>query len=107
MIKSNCWEVKNCGREQGGAKVDELGICPASTEIRLDGVHGGKNAGRACWIIAGSMCGDKIQGTYAEKYANCTKCDFFMKVKSEENNKLRMTSVLISRMQQLAVLDID
>jgi hypothetical protein len=28
--KLNCWEVKKCGREPGGVKVKELGVCPAS-----------------------------------------------------------------------------
>ena len=31
MSLINCWEVKKCGREPGGAKVAELGVCPAST----------------------------------------------------------------------------
>ena len=101
MRKLNCWEVKKCGRELEGANIAELGVCPAATEQRLDGVHEGINAGRACWVIAGSMCGGKVQGTYAEKYANCTKCDFFMMVKSEENGSFKMTSTLIQNLQQL------
>ena len=36
--KLNCWEVKKCGREPEGAKVAELGECPASTENKLHGV---------------------------------------------------------------------
>ena len=42
------------------------------------------NAGRACWAIAGSLCGGKIQGTYAQKLNNCWRCDFMNKVKQEE-----------------------
>jgi hypothetical protein len=26
---NNCWEFKNCGREIGGIKVKEMGVCPA------------------------------------------------------------------------------
>jgi len=40
MKKLNCWEFKQCGREAGGAHVDEFGVCPATKEQRLDGVHG-------------------------------------------------------------------
>ncbi|MFH1294085.1 MAG: two-CW domain-containing protein [Pseudomonadota bacterium] len=29
MAKTNCWEHKKCGRKVGGAKVQELGVCPA------------------------------------------------------------------------------
>ncbi len=31
-MKTNCWEVKNCGRQPGGAKVGELGACPAAMD---------------------------------------------------------------------------
>jgi len=28
--KLNCWEFKKCGRQPGGPKVAELGVCPAT-----------------------------------------------------------------------------
>ena len=83
--KINCWEHKNCGRQPGGHKTAELGVCPVTTQADLDGAHEGKNAGRACWVIAGSLCGGKIQGTYAQKLTNCWRCDFFNTVKREED----------------------
>jgi hypothetical protein len=70
-MKANCWEVKKCGREAGGKNARELGICPATTDTRLHGVHEGKNAGRACWILAGTLCGGKLQGSFGEKFKNC------------------------------------
>jgi len=73
-----------CGRQPGGHKAQELGICPVTVYTDLDGVHGGANAGRACWAIAGSLCGGKIQGTYAQKLNNCWRCDFMNVVKKEE-----------------------
>jgi hypothetical protein len=82
MKKDNCWEYKKCGREPGGIKVHELGVCPATVEEGLDGTHGGKNGGRACWAVAGSLCGGKVQGTFAQKYGNCVICDFFKIVKA-------------------------
>ncbi len=96
--KSNCWEIKQCGREAGGTNVSELGECPASTEKRLNGIHGGHNAGRSCWVIAGSLCGGKIQGTYVDKYEDCTMCAFYMKVKSEESADFKMTSSLVLKL---------
>ncbi len=86
--KLNCWEHKKCGRQPGGHKVADLGICPATVEQTLSGAHGGKNAGRACWVVAGSLCGGKIQGTYAQKLTNCWRCDFMNKVKQEEEPTL-------------------
>lgn|SRR5574341_489867 len=84
-MKTNCWEFKKCGREPGGKKAAELGVCPATTTAGLDGVHGGKNAGRACWVVAGSLCGGKIQGTYAQKLSNCWRCEFMNAVKQDED----------------------
>ena len=82
--KVNCWEHKKCGRQPGGHKVEDLGICPVTTYADLNGAHGGQNAGRSCWVIAGSLCGGKIQGTYAMKLLNCWRCEFMNAVKKEE-----------------------
>ncbi len=83
-MKTNCWEYKKCGREPGGIKVSELGICIAAKEVRVHGVHGGKNGGRCCWAIAGTLCGGKVQGTAALKLKNCMDCDFYKIVWGEE-----------------------
>ena len=66
-MKANCWEFKKCGRESQGPNAEELGVCQAYLENKLDGVHGGMNAGRSCWVVAGTMCGGNLQGTYAQK----------------------------------------
>jgi hypothetical protein len=84
-MKVNCWEFKKCGRQPGGARAQELGICPVTTHTQLAGVHGGSNAGRACWVVAGSLCGGRIQGAYAQKLNNCWRCDFMNSVKQEED----------------------
>ncbi len=62
----NCWEVKNCGREGGGQKAAELGVCPAYSD------HG-----HSCAALDGTLCGGKVQGTFAEKLRNCIGCDFY------------------------------
>ena len=100
MKKINCWEHKRCGREPGGIKVHELGVCPASEEERLDGTHDGTNAGRACWTIAGSMCGGTVQGTFAEKYGNCVLCDFFNLVKMEEGTEFHLSSTILEKLEK-------
>ena len=63
----NCWEILNCGRENGGPKVAEFGECTASKE----------GLGHSCWAIAGTLCGGEIQGTFAQKEANCMGCDVY------------------------------
>jgi hypothetical protein len=83
-MKVNCWEYTKCGRQPGGNKVQELGVCPVSTHQELSGAHGGTHAGRACWVVAGSLCGGTIQGTYANKLRNCWRCEFMNRVRQEE-----------------------
>ena len=94
-MKKNCWEVENCGRQPDGIKVEELGVCSAATEIKLNGMHGGKNGGRACWVVAGTFCRGKVQGEFASKMHNCTKCDFYLYVKEEEGSDFLMSSALL------------
>jgi len=84
MPKQNCWEHKKCGREPGGNKTEELGVCPALIDTTSNGLNGGDNAGRICWAVAGTFCGNKVQGKFAEKEATCMNCDFYKKVKKEE-----------------------
>lgn len=87
MKKANCWVFKKCGREVGGQKVNELGVCPVAVDQSLDGAHGGLNAGRACWVVAGTLCGGKLQGTFAKKLHNCWNCEFMKKVQQEEESQ--------------------
>lgn len=102
MKKLNCWEAKNCGRESGGAKSKELGVCPTAVETRLEGIHGGKNAGRACWVVGGTLCGGKEQGSFAQKYHNCEKCDFYQYVRREEAGKFVLSVNLLSMLKSPA-----
>jgi hypothetical protein len=80
----NCWEIKQCGREAGGQNVATLGVCPVSLASDYSGVNGGDNAGRVCWAVAGTLCGGKVQGIFAQKLANCYLCEFFQQVRDEE-----------------------
>lgn len=89
MGKQNCWEFKNCGRQPGGAKAAEFGVCPASKEAKLTGTNGGKDGGRACWAIAGTLCGGKVQGSYAAKLGNCLACEFYKLVQTEEGKDFK------------------
>lgn len=86
-VKQNCWEFKRCGKEPDGIKIKEMGVCPASSETSCSGINDGKNAGRICWAVAGTFCGGKVQGYFAQKSVSCMSCDFFKKVKQEEDNK--------------------
>jgi diguanylate cyclase (GGDEF)-like protein len=56
-IKARCWEKKKC------AKTD----CPAF-----------KHSCHRCWLIAGTMCGDKPIGKFAQKYKSCVECNVYL-----------------------------
>jgi hypothetical protein len=98
-MKMNCWEFKDCGRELGGKNVSAMGVCPTATDARLHGVHGGKNSGRACWVIAGTLCGGKVQGSFGMKYKNCEQCDFYKKVRIEEGSNFQLSVLLLNKLK--------
>ncbi len=60
-----CWEYMKCGRDK-----DATTKCPAYPDF-----------GRICWAVAGTFCEGKVQGTFAQKYADCRKCDFYQMAK--------------------------
>lgn len=93
MKKLNCWEVMKCGREQGGKNVENLGICPAAVEIKAHGIHDGRNAGRCCWVVTGTFCEGKVQGTFALKFKNCANCPFYKMVTEEEDRYLTASEI--------------
>ncbi|AOY57051.1 MULTISPECIES: protein kinase domain-containing protein [Desulfococcus] len=85
LKKLNCWEVMQCGKEPGGRNADTLGVCKAATDVSFDGINGGKCAGRFCWAVAGTLCGENRQGSFAEKRDSCLNCRFYQRVLAEES----------------------
>lgn len=55
-VEVKCWEKKSCGRTD----------CPAYM-----------NNENRCWLVAGTMCGGKVQGEFAVKYKSCTECEVY------------------------------
>ena len=90
MKNVNCWEFKRCGREPGGAKAGELGVCPAAVSAESTGVNGGRQGGRFCWAVRKTLCEGDVQGTFAMKIVACKECEFYKKVKDEEEGNFRM-----------------
>jgi len=93
-MKQNCWEFKKCGREIKGKNVDKLSECPAALEQKLNGVHNGVNAGRACWAVSGTLCENSLQGDFGAKFKKCLKSDFYAKVKEEGSSFLLSQNLL-------------
>lgn len=80
----NCWEYRKCGREIGGAKAEQDGVCPAAIATQLEGVNRGQCGGRVCWAIAGTMGSKACNLTFSEKIIDCVMCDFYQNVLLEE-----------------------
>ena len=99
MPKLNCWQFKKCEKEPGGLKAEEYGVCPAATNVKADGIHEGKNAGRCCWVVAGTLCNGEVQGTFAKKYNNCKECDFYKLVKEEESGNFQLSNIILDKIK--------
>jgi len=98
-MKKNCWEIKDCGRELGGRNEKEQGLCPTSADDRLNGVHGGINAGRACWVVAGTFCHGEVQGTFARKLQDCSQCNFYKLVRTDEGKNFETSVALLNKLK--------
>lgn len=96
-MKLNCWEAKKCGRQPGGEKCQELGVCPATTEQRVHGINNGINGGRACWAIQQTLCGNQVQGGFSEKFATCLQCDFYTAVRDEEGTGFVISKDILAK----------
>ena len=92
--KLNCWEFKKCERQPGGKNVEDLGVCPAADDSSFNGINDGQNAGRICWAVAGTCCGGKVQGTFAEKRQSCVTCDFYQHVQKQEGTSIANQKLL-------------
>lgn len=97
MSKKNCWEFRNCGRESAGLGDSP---CPACTCKDLDGANGGRNAGRACWVAAGSLNDDEQSGQHPHTQKHCWMCDFFNAVREEETSSTAGFSFTRPAMEQ-------
>ncbi len=102
MANQNCWEFKRCGREPGGSKVSELGVCVAAADHHANGFLGGTNAGRACAYVAGTLCGGEVQGEYAQKIRACFDCDFYRALQKEHGGDFNAMSFIRFTKKKLA-----
>ncbi|MCK4911970.1 MAG: hypothetical protein KAR83_10020 [Thermodesulfovibrionales bacterium] len=88
-MKINCWDFKGCGARED---------CQVYSETRLNGEHGGVNAGRACWVVAGTFCNGSVKGLFAKGISSCRQCDFYEHVNKEEESKFKLSVLLLSKL---------
>lgn len=101
MTELNCWEIKKCGREPDGLHAEELGICPASVETKLNGINHGKNAGRSCWALTGTLCGGIVQGSFATKLNNCMQCNHYKDVLFDEGKNFKKSTEILNLLKSI------
>lgn len=88
ITMKNCWEKNKCGREPGGAKEKKLGTCPVAVHALADGFLGGRNGGRACIFIVGSLSPNQPEGQCATR--DCFHCEFFNTLRKKYKNSLNI-----------------
>lgn len=86
--RANCWEAKDCRYGPGSREP-----CPAALDVTASGVNGGKNAGRICWTVRGTLCGGKPHGGFVDKQEACLQCPFFQQVRDEEGADFRLVKL--------------
>lgn len=86
MAKKNCWDIKKCGRQQGGENVQTMGTCPAAVSNDFDGVNYGEFGGRFCWAIKDACSGGKPSANRVARLKNCINCMVFKVIQDEEGN---------------------
>ncbi|MDD5134640.1 MAG: hypothetical protein PHP01_04455 [Phycisphaerae bacterium] len=89
-MKINCWEFFECGKEPGGAKTAETGVCPAAESTEHNGKNGGINGGRYCWKVPDTLCDTNTEGNKPERMLKCFSCRFFIRVQDEEGSCFEM-----------------
>ena len=58
-----------------------------------------KNAGRACWVIEGTLCGNEVQGHFGKKFAKCQVCNVYTRVKEETGPGFVLSATLLSKLR--------
>lgn len=70
-----------CGKQDGTDKSD---VCPIAAEKSANGLNGGKNGGRLCWIIADAHPATWRSCSIKGRKDPCFSCEFRFKVMMEE-----------------------
>ena len=84
----NCWDFTHCGRQPGGEKSGELGICNVAVEQLTHGVNNGINGGRACWAVKRKFNANAVPCSCDrdQKLDSCLQCEFYSTVRKEEGD---------------------
>lgn len=95
--KQNCWEFMKCGRGPDDQREEGKETCPVAAATEADGLAGGVNGGRLCWVVADTCCRHLIKCSDTHHESSCFSCEFRYKVQVEEGllNLCKATGLFI------------
>jgi hypothetical protein len=73
-----------CGKGPSKNGNSKSNICPVASETSANGLNGGINGGRICWVIAEDGCKDKVKCSDLYRGDLCYQCEFRYNVRNEE-----------------------
>jgi hypothetical protein len=82
--KYNCWDFMKSGKGPSGNRSEKYDVCPIASESAANGLNGGENGGRICWIIAENGCKCNVKCSVRNIGHSCFQCEFRYKVMAEE-----------------------
>jgi len=74
---------------------------PGAADERLHGVHGGVNAGRACWVVAGTFCEEKFRAHLLKNCETALSAIFFDLVRKEEGTNYQISLALLKKLKTI------
>jgi len=101
--KLNCWEFMKCGKGPDSAINNGADICPVASAVIADGLNGGENGGRICWIISENYFKNKIQCSENKVSHSCYACEFRYLVTMDEGllNICKTTGFLLENAEKV------
>jgi len=82
--KVNCWEVQGCRERELRDEGPGYSVCTVPRAAAMDGLNGGRAAGRICWSVPGALCRADDGRADGETHPRCLECSFFARVRREE-----------------------
>ena len=102
--KLNCWEFMKCGKGPDTAGSNGHDICSVASAVIADGLNGGDNGGRICWVIAENYFKGSIHCSEKRIIHSCYACEFRYLVTMDEGllNICKTTGFLLENAEKVS-----
>jgi len=82
--KDNCWDYMKCGKGPDENGKNKFIMCPVVFHEAANGLNGGVNGGRLCWLVASKKKYGEMKHLNQKRTDPCFFCEFHYKVMAEE-----------------------